>query len=147
MIGSLEFGSRQQHGDITTVKNSNIGSDFPAITNREFSEVKDYIIANSETGASDLVFDHLVALFGNIPTKKVDSQNPEFSTLVIMPVGPYNKNTFTSHINQAVGFGYTIIEQDSPLRSWKIYYMSLGNNTYCATYSTTFRRITVSSRT
>jgi len=145
----LNFGERtlSHSGDIKTIKNTSDSSGFQAITNREFKEEKDYIIFNSTPGASDIVFNHLVALFGAIPKKEIDANNSNFCTLTIIPTGKYNKNTFIDNINQAIGFGYTVVEQDSPIRSWKIYYMSIGNNTYVATYSDTYRRITVSSQT
>lgn len=147
MSSSFDFGERIVNGDRKTILNTPVsGSNYPAITNREFTEVESYIENNSQDGASDLVYGHLVALFNTNPKKKINENNPNVCTLTIIPTGKYNKDIFTTHINQAVSFGYTIVEQDSPLRSWKIYYMSLGPNVYCATYSTTYKRITVTSR-
>lgn len=147
MSGSFDFGERIVNGDRKTILNSPIsGSLYPAITNREFKEAKQYVVDNSQDGASDLVYGHLVALFQTNPVKKVDDDNPLLCTLSMIAGVGYNKERFDQDINTAVNFGYTVIEQDSPLRSWKIYYMSLGSNLYCATYSTTYRRITVSSR-
>lgn len=140
----VTFGERTTDGENSIIKNTKVGNEYPSIKNREFGEIEAYIMLNSNVGASDIVYNHLIALFGAIPTKK---ENGELTTLVIIPTGGYNKNTFITNINQAVGFGYTVVEQDSPVRSWKIYYMSLGSNTYCVTYSSTYKRITVTSRT
>lgn len=144
--GSLHFGERHQQGKIKTVHNSVTGSVFPPITNREFKEVNQYIFDNSQDGASIPVEVHLQALF-QVPTeKRLDPDNPQLCTIHMVAGIGYSKERFDADINTAVQFGYTVVEQDSPLRSWKIYYMSLGNNVYCATYSTTFRRVTVTSR-
>lgn len=144
--GSLQFGERIVAGKVKTVHNSVTGSNFPPIHNREFKEVNQYILDNSEAGASVPVELHLQSLFQIETDKRIDPDDPNLCT-IHMTAGPgYNKQRFDEDINIATQFGYTVIEQDSPLRSWKIYYMSIGNNVYCATYSTTFRRITVTSR-
>ena len=141
---NVNFGERSMEGETSIIKNTKVGDEYPSIKNREFGEIEDYIMLHSSPGASNIVNNHLIALFGAIPTKK---ENGGLTTLVIIPTGGYNKNTFVTNINQAIQFGYTIVEQDFPVRSWKIYYMSIGNNTYCVTYSTTYKRITVTSRT
>jgi len=145
--GSLEFGNRVESGKVKRISNLPSGSSFPEIKNREFSEVHDFIVQSSEDGASIPVKDHLTALFQVVPTAVVDSKRPAYTTLHIQAGTGYNSDRFISDINTAVGFGYTIVEQDTPLKSWKVFYISLGNNIYCVTFSSTFRKITVSSRT
>lgn len=144
--GSLEFGERIVKGDTKIVRNSQSGSIYPPITNREFSEVHDYIVQNSEDGASDPVMIHLEQLFQVAPRKDIDPDNPTYCTIHVQAGPGYNKERFIEDINTAVQFGYTVVEQDTPLRSWTIYYMSIGNNVYCVRYSSTFRTIRVSSR-
>jgi hypothetical protein len=144
--GSLHFGDRVFAGKISTVKNSITGSSFPPITNREFTEVNQYIVDNSQDGASIPVEQHLIALFQIEPRKSISESDPLFCTLNIITGAGYNADQFVQDVNTAVQFGYQVVDQDNPLKSWTIYYMSIGNNVYCITYSETFRRITVSSR-
>jgi len=149
-----EFGNRKLHGKRKKIKNQHedldiaihIKTSVDSLKNRTFSEVTDYVIANSEDGASNLVTSHLSALFQIVPTKTVSETNPLLCSLTINTTQGYNVETFDTDVNNAVAFGYTVVELDSPVKSWKIYYMSIGNNIYCISYSSTFRKITVSSR-
>lgn len=142
----LNFGERTHKGDTTTIQNILDGTERPAITNREFTEVHDYIVSNSTDGASDAVMGHLTALFGVEPRRDLVPNKPTYCNLYIQAGVGYNKARFADDIQAAISFGYTLVEQDSPLHSWEIYYMSLNNNIYCVRFSTTFREINVSSR-